>query len=65
MTQAQLTHALAGIGGKNIFAFFLVLARISPLFLIAPAFSSTMLLPRVKSVLGGCAGARPHPDGHA
>ena len=51
MTQAQLTHALAGIGGKNIFAFFLVLARVSPLFLVAPAFSSTMLLPRVKSVL--------------
>ncbi len=51
MTQAQLTHALSGIGGKNIFAFFLVLARVSPLFIVAPAFSSTMLLPRVKSVL--------------
>lgn len=51
MSHAQLTHALAGISQKDIFGFFLVLARVSPLFLIAPAFSSPMLVPRVKSVL--------------
>jgi flagellar biosynthetic protein FliR len=51
MSQAQLTQALASIKPESIFAFFLVLARVSPLFLVAPAFSSTMLLPRVKSVI--------------
>lgn len=51
MSQAQLTHALAGIGTENVFAFFLVLARVTPLFLVAPVFSSTMLIPRVRSVL--------------
>lgn len=51
MSQAQLGHALAGIGAKNVFAFFLVLARVTPLFVVAPVFSSTMLIPRVRSVL--------------
>src|SRR5215469_6455668 len=51
MSQAQLTHALAGISTPNVFAFFLVLARVSPLFLVAPVFSSKMLVPRVRSVL--------------
>jgi flagellar biosynthetic protein FliR len=51
MTQAQLTQALSGISEQNIFAFFLVLARVTPLFIVAPAFSSTMLMPRVRSVL--------------
>lgn len=51
MTQAQLTQALSGISTSNVFAFFLVLARVSPLFLVAPAFSSQMLVPRVRSVL--------------
>ncbi|HEX3802946.1 MAG TPA: flagellar biosynthetic protein FliR [Solirubrobacteraceae bacterium] len=51
MTQAQLTQALSGISVTNVFAFFLVLARISPLFLLSPGFSSQMLIPRVRSVL--------------
>jgi flagellar biosynthetic protein FliR len=51
MNSAQLAHALGGIGTANVFAFFLVLARVSPLFLVAPGFSSTMLMPRVRSVL--------------
>lgn len=51
MSSAQLAHALAGIGTRNVFAFFLVLARVSPLFLVAPVFSSQMLVPRVRSVL--------------
>jgi flagellar biosynthesis protein FliR len=51
MSQVQLSHALAGIGTANVFAFFLVLARVTPLFLVAPVFSSPMLVPRVRSVL--------------
>ena len=51
MTQAQLAHALSGISTRNVFAFFLVLARITPLFLVSPGFSSQMLVPRVRSVL--------------
>ncbi len=51
MTQAQLAQLLAGISARNVFAFFLVLARLTPLFLVAPAFSSQMLVPRVRSVL--------------
>jgi flagellar biosynthesis protein FliR len=51
MTQAQLTQALAGISVRNVFAFFLVLARLSPLFLVAPVFSSQMLIPRVRAIL--------------
>jgi flagellar biosynthesis protein FliR len=51
MTQAQLTQALSAISVTNVFGFFLVLARISPLFLVSPGFSSQMLIPRVRSVL--------------
>jgi flagellar biosynthetic protein FliR len=51
MTSAQLAHALGGIKPSNIFGFFLVLARITPLFIVAPGFSSAMLIPRVRSVL--------------
>jgi flagellar biosynthetic protein FliR len=51
MTSAQLSHLLAGIGTRNVFAFFLVLARVSPLFIVAPGFSSQMLIPRARSVL--------------
>lgn len=51
MTSAQLAHALAGIKTANVFAFFLVLARVTPLFIVAPGFSSAMLIPRVRSVL--------------
>jgi flagellar biosynthetic protein FliR len=38
-------------GEQRVLAFFLVLARISPLFLLAPLFSSKMVQPRVKTVL--------------
>jgi len=51
MSAAQLAHALGGIRTGNIFGFFLVLARVTPLFIVAPGFSSTMLIPRVRSVL--------------
>jgi flagellar biosynthetic protein FliR len=51
MTSAQLAHLLGGISVPNVYAFFLVLARITPLFVVAPGFSSAMLIPRVRSVI--------------
>jgi flagellar biosynthetic protein FliR len=51
MNSAQLAHVLGGISTRNVYGFFLVLARISPLFIVAPGFSSAMLIPRVRSVL--------------
>jgi flagellar biosynthetic protein FliR len=51
MTAAQITQLLGGVSARNVYAFFLVLARVTPLFILAPGFSSTMLLPRVRSVL--------------
>jgi flagellar biosynthetic protein FliR len=38
-------------GEQHVLAFFLVLSRISPLFLLAPLFSSKMVPARVKSVI--------------
>jgi flagellar biosynthesis protein FliR len=46
-----LANALALISAGHVTAFFLVLARVTPLFLIAPIFSSNLLLPQVRSVL--------------
>jgi flagellar biosynthetic protein FliR len=51
MTSAQLARALGGISVEHVLGYFLVLARVSPLFLVAPGFSSQMLIPRVRSVL--------------
>jgi flagellar biosynthesis protein FliR len=51
MTSAQLANALSGISVGHVLGYFLVLARISPIFLISPGFSSQMLIPRVRSVL--------------
>lgn len=51
MSSAQVAHLLGGLRTREVYGFFLVLARVSPLFLVAPAFSSQMLLPRVRSVL--------------
>ena len=41
---------LAQFGEQQVIGFFLVLARISPLFLVAPLFSSKMLPPRARGV---------------
>jgi flagellar biosynthetic protein FliR len=51
MNTAQLTTLLDGISVQHVVAFFWVLARITPLFVVAPGFSSQMLVPRVRSVL--------------
>jgi flagellar biosynthetic protein FliR len=54
-------------GEQRVLAFFLVLARISPLFLLAPLFSSKLVQPRVKSVLaiGLAIGLSPVVSAHA
>lgn len=50
-TLAPLTHALSRLAGNELAGFILVLARLTPLFLIAPPFSSTMVPPRVRVVI--------------
>jgi flagellar biosynthetic protein FliR len=51
MTEASLTALLHQIGGDHITGFFLVLARVTPLFVLAPLFSSTMVPQRVRAVV--------------
>jgi flagellar biosynthesis protein FliR len=42
---------LAQFGEQQVIGFFLVLARVSPLFLLAPLFSSKMIPARARSVI--------------
>jgi flagellar biosynthetic protein FliR len=42
---------LANFSEQQVAAFFLVLGRVSPLFIFAPMFSSKMVSPRVKSIV--------------
>ncbi len=42
---------LAQFGEQQVIGFFLVLARVSPLFLVAPLFSSKMIPARARSVI--------------
>lgn len=42
---------LGTFGITNVVGFFLVLARISPLFVLAPMFSSRMVPPRVRTIV--------------
>jgi flagellar biosynthesis protein FliR len=51
MSQLTLSTLLHQIGSDKVTGFFLVLARVSPLFLLAPLFSSKMVPARVKSVV--------------
>ncbi|HZE05805.1 MAG TPA: flagellar biosynthetic protein FliR, partial [Solirubrobacteraceae bacterium] len=51
MGQATLSTLVNAIGGDKVTGFFLVLARISPLFVLAPLFSSKMLPAKVKTVV--------------
>jgi flagellar biosynthesis protein FliR len=51
MTAAGLNTIIREISGGHIVAFFLVLARLTPLFVVAPVFSSSLLIPRVRSIL--------------
>lgn len=52
MSLPTLAHVLQMLGGgRQVTAFFLVLARIAPLFVLAPLFSSKMLPARVRGIL--------------
>ncbi|MGA2930090.1 MAG: flagellar biosynthetic protein FliR [Solirubrobacteraceae bacterium] len=51
MSAATLNQLLAQIGPAHATGFFLVLARISPLFVLAPLFSSPMLAPQARGTI--------------
>lgn len=52
MSSLTLSHVLTALGGgQPVTGFFLVLARITPLFVIAPLFSSNMIPSSVKGVV--------------
>ena len=51
MNQLTLSTLLNQIGSDKVTGFFLVLARVSPLFVLAPLFSSKMVPARVKGVV--------------
>jgi flagellar biosynthesis protein FliR len=51
MTQSTINQIIAMTGGARITGFFLVLARVSPLFVLAPLFSSKMLPAKVKGIV--------------
>lgn len=51
MTQAVFTTLLHDIAGDHVTGFFLVLARVAPLFVLAPLFSSKMLPTQVRTII--------------
>ena len=52
MSQLTLSHVLTMLGGgQPVTGFFLVLARITPLFVVAPLFSSKMIPAPVKGTI--------------
>jgi flagellar biosynthetic protein FliR len=51
MNQLTLNELVRQIGGSHITGFFLVLARVSPLFVLAPIFSSKMVPLRARTVV--------------
>ncbi len=52
MNQLTLSHVLSALGGgQSITAFFLVLGRVSPLFLLAPLFSAKQIPMQVRGIV--------------
>jgi flagellar biosynthetic protein FliR len=52
MNTLTLSHLLTQLGGgQAVTGFFLVLARVSPLFILAPLFSSKMIPAQVKGII--------------
>ncbi len=52
MNQLTLNHVLTALGGgQSITAFFLVLGRVSPLFVLAPLFSAKQIPNQVRGVV--------------
>jgi flagellar biosynthetic protein FliR len=66
MNALTLSHLLRALGGgESVTAFFLVLARVSPLFILAPMFSSKMIPGQVRGIAAvglsiGLAGVAGH-----
>jgi len=48
---SALSHVLSQLAGNELAGFILVLARVGPLFLLAPPFSSPMVPPRVRGII--------------
>ena len=46
-----MTQVLSLLAGNELAGFILVLARVGPLFLLAPPFSSPMVPPRVRGII--------------
>jgi flagellar biosynthetic protein FliR len=46
-----VNELIAQFGEQHVAAFFLVLARLSPLFVLAPLFSSKLVAPRVRGIV--------------
>jgi len=51
MTTAQLHQLLSAVEGNDIVGFFLVLARVAPLFTLAPLFSSRQIPSQVRGII--------------
>ncbi len=51
MPSTPLDQVLAQLGGLQAAGFILVLARLTPLFLVAPLFSSRQIPPRVRTIV--------------
>src|SRR5438105_2148902 len=51
MNSTTATQIVRQISGDHVTAFFLVLARVGPLFILAPMFSSKMLPVRVRGIV--------------
>jgi flagellar biosynthetic protein FliR len=51
MSNAAIHQLLGSIGTSHVSAFFLVLLRVAPLFVVAPLFSSTMIPAQVRTVI--------------
>jgi flagellar biosynthetic protein FliR len=51
MGWAGMTKILSELAGNGLAGFILVLARVSPLFILAPPFASPMVPPRVRGIV--------------
>jgi flagellar biosynthesis protein FliR len=66
MNSLTLSHVLQSLGGgESVTAFFLVLARVSPLFIVAPLFSSKQIPMQIRGIAAvglsiGLAGVASH-----
>jgi flagellar biosynthesis protein FliR len=53
MNQLTLSHVVNALGGgQSVTAFFLVLGRVTPLFVLAPLFSAKQIPGQVKGIIG-------------